>query len=292
MNYVPFSYTKNDLRLLPARTQESHKYTYGRVLCVCGSVGMAGAAYLAAKSVLRMGAGLVEILTPEQNRTALQTLLPEAIVTPYEHNSPDTDKTEAALTRADAIVVGCGLGVTATGRLLLSCVLRNTSAPTVLDADALNLLSKNPSLLKYAKGKIITPHMGEMSRLCGLSAEQIASDAPSVCRDFASKHDLVCVLKSHRTCVSDGGERVYINNAGNSGMATAGAGDVLAGIIGGILAQNRDGKLTNTEVASLGVYIHSLAGDTAAARLGEYSLMASDIIDALPLVTKMCHSAK
>lgn len=284
-NISTFSYTSADLRRLPPRPAESNKGTFGRVLCVCGSYGMAGAAYFAANAAFRTGAGLAEILTVRENVSVLQTLLPEAIVTPYDSAEPDVEIIKAALNRATAVVCGCGLGVSGASRAVLACVLRNATVPTVLDADALNLISKNPSLMKYAQGKIITPHPAEMSRLTGISVEDILSDNIGVCHDFAKKHSLVCALKTHRTAVSDGSDKVYINTTGNSGMATGGSGDVLAGIIGGILAQGK-GCLSMTEAAALGVYIHGLAGDAAASRLGEYSLIASDIIDALPTVTK------
>ena len=284
--YTEFSYTHADLSLMPPRPTDSNKGTFGRVLCVCGSRGMAGAAYLAAKAALRTGAGLAEILTPEENRTVLQTLLPEAIVTVYDSEAPSPHTVEEAVRRADTVVCGCGLGVTRQSLTVLSHVLRATKAPTVLDADALNLLSRNPSLLKYAKGKIITPHPMEMSRLTGLSAEQINADRQTVCREFAKRHELVCVLKGHETAVSDGGGAIYINRSGNSGMATGGSGDVLAGIIGGILSQARATELSLMQTACLGVYIHGLCGDAAAAQLGEYSVIASDIIAALPRVLK------
>ena len=285
MDFTVFSYTNEDLILMPPRTQNSNKSTYGRVLCVCGSVGMAGAAYLSALSALRCGAGLVEILSPEQNRTILQTNLPEAIVTSYDATDPDTDIVDSALSRADAVVCGCGLGITPASRKLLAHILRNCTLPTVLDADALNLISRNPSLKKYLKGKIITPHPMELSRLATIPVEQITYEPARICHDLASTWDTVCVLKGHATVVSDGQGEVYLNGSGNSGMATAGSGDVLAGIIGGILSQNKD--LTPLQVASLGVYVHGLAGDAAAAHLGEYSVIASDIISCLSRVLKI-----
>ncbi len=281
-----FTYTAKDLALMPRRTPDSDKSHYGRLLLVCGCVGMSGAAFLSAKAALRTGAGLVDILTPEENRVILQALLPEAIVTAYDKDNLDTDKISERLARADAVVCGCGLGTHAYSRALLAHLLRSCDLPTVLDADALNLLSHNPSLLKYTKGKIITPHLGEMSRLCGKEIEEIKKAPEKYCRDFAQKHSLVCALKGHHTLVSDGTQRLYINNTGNSGMASAGSGDVLAGIIGGILAQNKHGSLDALTAASLGVYIHGLCGDHAAEKLGEYSLMASDIIDALPSVLR------
>ncbi len=285
MSFSTFSYTHEHIALMPAREQESNKGSFGRVLCVCGSVGMAGAAYLCAKAALRTGAGLVEILTPEENRTVIQTLLPEAIVSVYSKDDPDISVIDQALARADAVVCGCGLGISRASLTLLRRVLREGHAPTVLDADALNLISRNPSLIKYARGKIITPHPAEMSRLTAISVDDVTNDRQRICYEFSKKHGLVCALKGHRTAVSDG-ERVYVNRSGNSGMATAGSGDVLAGIIGGILAQSKDGRLTMLEVAALGVYIHGLCGDIAAAQLGEYSVIASDIIASLPKVLR------
>ena len=286
--YSTFSYNTENLGLLPSRPAESNKGTFGRVLCGCGSYGMAGAAYLAAKAALRMGAGLVEILTPKCNLPILQTLLPEAIVSVYDEEQPSSIDVEKAVGRADVIVCGCGLGVSQTSRFVLSHVLRaSASTPTVHDADELNLISRNPSLLKYAKGKIITPHPAEMSRLTGMSVCEIVSSYEQTATDFAKAHGLICVLKGHNTRVCDGGERIYINNSGNSALATAGSGDVLAGIIGGILAQSRgEESLSTLECACLGVYIHGLCGEVASAELSEYSVIASDIIDALPRVLK------
>ncbi len=280
-NISTFSYTSADLRRLPPRPAESNKGTFGRVLCVCGSYGMAGAAYFAAKAALRTGAGLAEILTVRENVSVLQTLLPEAIVTAYDSAEPDVEIIKAALNRATAVVCGCGLGVSSTSRAVLACVLRNATIPTVLDADALNLVSKNPSFLKRIKGAIITPHMLEFSHLSGVSVKEVLDSPEVFALDYARKNSLICVLKDHNTVVSDGGDKIYINNTGNSGMSTAGSGDVLAGIIAGIAAQSRCASL---DIAALGVYIHGLAGDIAAKHLSEYSLMASDIIDALPIV--------
>ncbi|MBO7310848.1 MAG: NAD(P)H-hydrate dehydratase [Clostridia bacterium] len=283
-----FSYTLADLSLMPKRPRNSNKGSFGRVLCVCGSRGMAGAAFLCAKAALRSGAGLVEILTHEDNRIILQSLLPEAIVTCYDDNTLTSDLIEPTIKRADVVVVGCGLGVSREALLLLSKALRACSVPLVIDADALNLISQNPSLKKYAKGAIITPHPLEFSRISGLTPEQIATDREGACKEFAKSNSLVCLLKGHQTVVSDG-EKIYLNTSGNSGMATAGSGDVLSGIIGGILAQNKSGELDAIEVASLAAYIHGLCGDISANSLGEYSVIASDLIASLPRVLKGIH---
>ena len=284
MNYSVYSYTKDALKKMPSRKDDSHKGDYGRLLCICGSEGMCGAAYLAAKAAYRTGAGLVRILTPRENLIPLQTLLPEAIVTVYDGSLSDRSVILDSVDWADAIVIGCGLGRSSVSRQILSTVLRYSEKPTVVDADGLNLISSNPALKKYLSGKIITPHILEMSRLCGLSVEDINSGRETAAYEFSHKTGCVCALKSHRTCVADGSDRVYVNNSGNNGMATAGSGDVLAGIIGGILAQNKSGSLSLSDTAALGVYIHGLAGDTAAEDLGKYSLMATDIIEALPNV--------
>lgn len=280
--YSLFSFTDEALALLPDRPQQSNKGTFGRVLCVCGSHGMSGAAYFAAKAAYRMGAGLVRILTVEENRTILQTQLPEAIVTTYDADNPDLSVIDQAEAWADVLVIGCGLGISPASRKLLSRLLRISKKPKILDADALNLLSRNPSLLSYTKGAILTPHPLELSRLTGLTPEEILADSEQAAYDFAKRTGAVCVLKEHRTAVSDGGDRVYRNNTGNSGMATGGSGDVLAGMLGGLWAHCRHTALSPLTIACLGVYLHGLCGDLAARKLGEYSLMASDLLDGIP----------
>ncbi|MBQ8850077.1 MAG: NAD(P)H-hydrate dehydratase [Clostridia bacterium] len=282
MKLTAFSYAREDLAMMPPRFAESNKGDYGRLLCVCGSVGMCGAAYLSALAAYRTGAGLVRILTPKENLIPLQTSLPEAIVSVYDGESSDLTAISEAVEWADAIVIGCGLGRSYASGKVLGTVLREATAPVVIDADALNIISESAALKKYMSGNIITPHLLEMSRLCGLSVTDINSDRESTAYGFAKATGAVCVLKSHRTCVSDGSERIYVNTSGNNGMSTAGSGDVLAGIIGGILAQNKRGSITLTDAASLGVYLHGIAGDIAAESLGEYSLMARDIIASIP----------
>lgn len=287
-----YSFEQNKLALIPSRKVESNKGTYGRLVCVCGSRGMAGAAYLAAKAALRTGAGLVEIVTPEENLIPLQTLIPEAIVTAYNSEEPSVADIERAVLRADAIVCGCGLGVSRQSLTVLSKVLRTAKVPMVLDADALNLLARNPSLMKYVAGNIITPHAAEMSRLMRVDINDVLADPTGACVGFATKHSLICALKGHNTLVSDGGNRLYVNKTGNSALATAGSGDVLAGIIGGILAQNKDGEIDAVTVASLGVYIHGLCGEIAAKNMSQYSVIASDVIATLPKVMLLVEREK
>ena len=289
LNIFSFKKSSDAQGLLPKRQNDFNKGDCGRVLCVCGSSGMAGAAYLCAKAAYRSGAGLVEIFTHEDNRIILQSLIPEAIVTTYD-SAYTKDTILPSLERADCVVAGCGLGTDTLSRAIVSDLLRevNTEEKTlVLDADALNIISRIPVLLKYAKGAIITPHIKEMSRLTGKEVSEILESPAFTAHNFAKSNSLTCVLKSHITVVSDGSDKVYVNTTGNSGMATGGSGDVLAGILAGILVQKRNDKKKDTLTdAAVCVYLHGICGDIAAESLTEYSLMASDIIDFLPKALK------
>ena len=282
-NIIDFS-NKAINSLLPQRPERSNKATFGRVLCAAGSYCMSGAAYLCAKAAYRSGAGIVSILTPEENRVILQTSLPEALVSVYSSADPDESSVIASASVANVIAVGPGIGKSSGARKMLSFLLRSTNKPMVIDADALNIISEEPKLWDLVPiGSVITPHPGEMARLCGCSIGEILDDVPEICKGFAKAHRVICVLKDHSTAVTDGTSPdcpLYLNDTGNSGMATGGSGDVLTGIIAALLAQG----LSPFSAASLGVRIHGMAGDRAASRLGEYSMMASDIIEALPEV--------
>ncbi len=289
-----FSYRPADLRRIPVRPAESNKGTFGRVLVIGGSPCMSGAAYFSAKAAYRMGAGLVQILTHCENRIILQTQLPEAILTTYDDPEAVGETIKEAIAKADVIVIGVGLGRSEQAKILLRMTFRNAEVPLIVDADALNILSENEEIWSLASAPlIITPHPLEMSRLCRLDLQILLRDRLQVAVDFAEKYALICVLKGHETIVTDGTEArgagdenyIYLNHSGNSGMATGGSGDVLTGVIAGLIAQ----KVPLFEAASLGVYIHGLAGDAAAERLGEYSVMASDIIESIPEIIKDCH---
>ena len=277
-----FSYNLSDLKRIPKRPVRSNKGTFGRVLVVGGSVGMSGAAYFSAKAAYRSGAGLVQIVAPFENREIYQAQLPEAVLTLYNAKEPDERDIMNAVCRATSIAVGMGIGTSDVSKKILTWTLKAATVPLVIDADALNLIAANPELWELVPSKsIITPHPAEMSRISGFSIEQICADIPAVAAKFASERDLICVLKDANTAVSDG-VRTMINQSGNSGLATGGSGDVLAGIIAALIAQGT----SLFDAAALGVYIHGLAGDDASARLSEYSVIASDIIDSLPSVFK------
>ena len=267
-----------DLDSLPTRPARAHKGSFGRVLIIGGSACMSGAAYLAAKAAYRTGAGLVEILCPEQNRVIHQTQLPEALVTCYDPAAPDESICAQAIRRADAIAIGMGLGRGECTAALITLALTNAKAPLVVDADALNEIAATPELMlalqRYEAPKIITPHLGEMSRLVGKPIPEISRDMPSAAMHAANVLNATVVLKEARTVICDQ-HTLYVNTYGNSGMATGGSGDVLAGMIAAFLAAG------NADAAVHGVLAHALAGDAARDARGSHGLMASDIIDAL-----------
>lgn len=277
-----FSYNSDDLRRMPPRPERSNKGTFGTLLVIGGSVGMAGAGYFAAKAAYRTGCGLVRLLTPKENLTVYQTLIPEATVTVYNADSPDPAAVKNSVARASAVVVGVGLGTSDKSKAILNATLEACTVPLLIDADGLNLIAADKELFDLVpENTVFTPHPAEMSRLTGLPIASVLEDISGICEDFAAKHRAICVLKDHATAVSDGG-KTMINHSGNSGMATGGSGDVLAGIIGSIMAQGA----SPFDAAALGVFIHGLAGDSAAEKLSEYSVTASDIIDFIPRIMK------
>ena len=278
-----FSYSHKDLKkLLPERQENSNKGSCGRVLIIGGSPCMSGAPYFSAKAAYRTGCGLVEIFTHEDNRVILQSLIPEAVMSTWG-DKIDFDKLKNSIKKADVIAIGMGLSTSDDALEILRFTLQNNDCPLVIDADALNLLAKNPDLfnLMIRNVVILTPHPLEMSRLTGFEVSKITENIASFAQDFADANEIMCVLKDHNTAVAlPHGDEIYINQSGNSGMSTGGSGDVLDGIIAGLLAQGTKPYIA----ATLGVYIHGLAGDIASEKLSEYSVMANDIVDALPEV--------
>lgn len=306
---APYATLANEaaLRLaLPPRRRRSHKGTYGRILCVCGSTGMSGAAYLAASAALRTGAGLVEILTPADNRTILQTALPEAIVSTYDGEKPRLADIAEAASHADGLTIGCGLGTSLVALGILGIVLEhvpaNGSVPVVLDADALNLLAGHPDLWNTSllsspqKQVILTPHPAEMARLCHTSVADVLRNPPAAARTLAEARGVTVILKDAHTVIASPDGRLSICAAGNAGMATGGSGDVLAGIAGAIATQRRAdlhaATLSLHDVAAAAVYLHAAAGDAAADAVGEYSLTASDILHHIADVTRPLSNTK
>jgi NAD(P)H-hydrate epimerase len=252
---------------------------------------MGGACILSALSAYRIGAGMVRVFTASDNRDVLLRKLPEAIIDTYVDDGSDriSDNEKGALTSAikwaSVIAIGPGLSASYKALSILKQVLEEGDKPLVVDADALNLLSQNDELLsgfEFGRRKkdndvIFTPHLGEFSRLSKVSSDNIKSDILECARNFTKTYDVTLVLKDARTVVAKRGKRTYLNSSGNDGMATAGSGDVLTGIISGMAAQGFDGF----EAAVMGVYAHGLAGDIAKDKTSSRYVMAQDIIHSL-----------
>jgi NAD(P)H-hydrate epimerase len=269
--------------MVPARHPESHKGDYGRVLVVAGSVGKSGAAHLAARAALRSGAGLVTVATPRSCLAVVAALGAEYMTEPLAETAGgaiDASALEAVLALpAEVIALGPGIGTSPETRGFVHGLLERASAPLVIDADGLNAFVDDPDRLQGRDGLdvIITPHPGELSRLTGLSIEEVQQNRLEVARSFATRHHLHVVLKGHRTLVASPDGAVAINLTGNPGMASGGTGDVLTGVIAGWFAQLLDAEAA----ARLGVYLHGAAGDLAEADEGETALLAGDIVERL-----------
>ena len=260
--------------LLPVRNVFSHKGTYGHGLVVGGSYGMMGAAILAAQGVLRSGAGLVTMYLPNEGITAAQSAFPEAIVRSGkgEMYLEDICGTESY----SAVAVGTGMGREEESREVLHQLFKHSRKPLVLDADALYHLSAEQDLMKeLPPGSILTPHPGEFDRLFGTSASTYERHLKQL--KMAGKYRCIIVLKGAYTGIATPGGEYWFNTSGNNGMATGGSGDVLTGIILALLAQG----LSATDAAISGVYLHGLAGDIAAGKVGETALIAGDIASAI-----------
>ncbi|WP_258103930.1 NAD(P)H-hydrate dehydratase [Marinoscillum sp. MHG1-6] len=261
--------------LLKPRKKFMHKGDAGRLLIVAGKYGSMGAALLCGRAAMRSGAGLLMMHVPKSGVRILQVGLPEAMVEADIHQNCISEVTTDF--DFDVMGIGPGIGQGEITRKALEELLTRTKNPVVLDADALNIIGANPELLaKVPEGSILTPHPGEFRRLVGGWSDDF--EKLKLLQEFCKIHHLHVVLKGANSAVCDAEGRTYFNPSGNPGMATAGSGDVLTGIISGLLAQNYE----PFQALSLGVYLHGLAGDLAADTLGVNSLMASDLIEWLP----------
>ncbi len=269
---------------LKPRAVDGHKGDYGKVCIVAGSVGMSGAAALAGRAALRAGAGLVRVATPKSILPIVASIEPcfTTIVLPEDGAGRISAKAIHAVLEAvgqnDAVAFGPGIGTSGALRSILEQLLDQQNLMLVIDADGLNNLAGIKNWPAGLKAKpILTPHPGEMRRLwSGLLREELPVNRQEQALQLAQRTNAIVVLKGAGTVVSDG-EKVYINKTGNPGMATAGSGDVLTGVITALLGQG----LSDFDAAVLGVYIHGLAGDIAAEKFGQVSLMTTDIIDFL-----------
>jgi ADP-dependent NAD(P)H-hydrate dehydratase len=280
---------------LPPRSAEDHKGRFGHLLVLAGSPRMTGAALLATRAALRSGAGLVTLGLPTRIHPLVAPAMLEGMVLPLPCTEAGAFTEDAGQPTIDFILkttaVALGPGITTEDEtvLFVSRVVHRAKTPMVVDADGLNCLAKVPSVLRAAAGpRVITPHPGEAARLLGATAEAVQADRPAAAKTLAERTGAVVVLKGHGTLITDG-TRVAVNRTGNPGMATGGAGDVLTGVIGALLAQG----MAPFDAARLGAHVHGLAGDLAAARLGQISLIAGDLVDFLPAAFRsLAHPAE
>jgi len=274
--------------LIAPRPREANKGSFGHVLVIGGSVGKAGAAAMAGMSALRAGAGLSTIATPKSVLATVAGFHPEVMTEPCEETDAGTISLRAleyahmdGLVKGKTVLaVGPGISRHPETTEFVRTMVQKYSAPIVLDADGLNAFEGQADKLS-GKGRtlVITPHPGEMARLTGLSIPEVQRDRIGIARKFAGEHELVVVLKGHRTLVAHPDGEVWVNTTGNPGMATGGTGDVLTGMVAGMIAQNPSRVI---EAVTGAVYLHGLAGDVACEFTGEQSLVATDLIGALP----------
>lgn len=270
--------------LFPRRLREAHKGTYGHLLVLAGSVGKTGAAALCGRAALRAGVGLVTVGTAAGAQPTVAALSLEMMTEPLPETAAHSlamnarDAIVALAEKRDAVALGPGLGLAEETRALARALVSALPRPMVVDADALTALTDHLDVLRSAAGpRVLTPHPGEMARLLGTTVHDVQRDRVGTARTFATKHAVHLVLKGARTLIASPDGRVLINPTGNAGMASGGTGDVLTGIVGALLARGIDAA----RAAPAAVYLHGLAGDVAAARVGEEALIASDVIEAL-----------
>ena len=268
------------------RTQESNKGTYGSLLTICGSYSMAGASILAGKGALRCGIGLLKTAVPKSIYPIVASAIYESVFYPVSENESGThNKYETPFLlekskESNAVLIGCGMQNNRDTYFIVNSFLEKCTVPIVLDADALNAICSNLDALKLAKVPVvITPHPKEMARLLKISVAEVQSNREQVAVNFAREYNVYVVLKGHNTVVASPNGDVFVNTTGNAGMATGGSGDVLAGMISSLLAQNPKKPL---ECVCAGVYLHGMAGDIAKVKFGEISMLPTDLINCIP----------
>ncbi len=282
MKRIDFDYLE---RHFPERPADAHKGTMGTLCAITGSRGFSGAAILSARAALRTGVGLLYQLLPDCIYPIFAGAVYESVCVPVQGNPQgtvaptDLDAISGAVSRATAVLIGCGLGNNQDTRAVLEAVTRTVTVPLIIDADGINALAQHIHILDERSAPVIlTPHVKEFSRLSGLCVEEILRSPADSAAAFARRHpNAVLVLKGHRTYIA-AGDTLYENIAGNSGMAKGGSGDVLAGVIASLAAQGANAL----QAAIMGVHIHALAGDIAAAQYSRTAMLPSDIITALP----------
>ncbi|NCB41870.1 MAG: NAD(P)H-hydrate dehydratase [Clostridia bacterium] len=266
--------------IIPPRAKEAHKGDFGRILVIAGSEGMMGAAILSLRGALKSGVGLATVSCDPSFFSVIHCSIPEAMCKNRELHCED-------LMRYDSIAIGPGLGISKKTEVLVRNVLEKYTGVLVIDADALNTISQyDISTVRCNARLILTPHEAEAARLLNVEFGAIREDRLCAAKQIAEKYAAYCVLKGSKTIVVSKDGETYINTTGNPGMATGGAGDVLSGVLASFSAQFERAEISIMHAVSTGVYIHGLAGDIAAGKLGEYGLTAGDIADCLPFAIK------
>ena len=272
-------------RCLPLRPDDAHKGTMGALCSLTGSYGYAGAAVLSARAALRSGVGLHYQVLPKDVYPVFASAVPESVCVPVTGSGvgtlsrADLPAILNTVDRASAVLIGCGMGNTPDTLAVLEAVIRHSVSPLIIDADGINALAQHIDILQERRAPVIlTPHIKEFSRLTGRPVKDILADQAGAAARFAREYpDIILVLKSHRTVVAKNSE-LYLNTAGNSGMAKGGSGDVLAGVIASLAAQGTE----PLSAAAVGVFLHACAGDLAAEKLSKTAMLPSDMIAALP----------
>lgn len=277
--------TREEAGSLAVRPFDAHKGTFGHLLVVAGSVGKTGAACMTAEGALRAGTGLVTVASPSSLNPVLAMKLTEAMTVPLPETMEQSISLKARRrlkelsARVSAMAVGPGLSTHPETAQLVRDLVKGAEIPLVIDADGINAIAVNPEVLREARTTLVlTPHPGEMGRLTGLTSSDVQRNRLEVAEEFARKYGVVLVLKGAGTVVACPDGSVYVNSTGNPGMATAGTGDVLCGVIAGLAAQGMD----PARAARLGVFLHGLAGDMTAAEVGEVGMIATDLMARLP----------
>ncbi len=264
-------------RLMPKKSVSANKGSVGTLSVVCGSYGMAGAAQMCIQSALRSGTGMVKGIVPSSIYPVLAGNIPQAVFLPCE--KPDNEIIEQGMQKSNAVVIGCGMGNTPQTRDAVEFIIKSSNIPIVIDADGINAIASEPELLTEANAPIIiTPHPGEMARLLNTSVSIIQNNRLTAAVEFSKKYKVITVLKGAYTVVAHPNGKSLVNPTGNNGMAKAGSGDVLAGMIGSFLSVGME----PFNAALSGVYCHGYAGDLAEKQFGNISMLATDIIDMLP----------
>ncbi len=281
-----YTYNKTEVKhLFPERKTDAHKGSFGHLLCICGSRNMVGAAVLSTSAALRSGAGLVTVAFPESAYLPVATKLTEALLMPLSETTDGTlsasclEKLLASLDKYDGIVIGCGIGVNEDTKAIVKAVLENSKVPVIVDADGINIIAKDISILRNAKSKVVlTPHPKEMSRLTGTPTEIIQSDRIGWARKFSEENGVYLALKGSNTVVTEpDSKRTYVNASGNNGLSKGGSGDVLAGIMGGFAVQG----FGLVDAITAAVYIHGHVADIVADNLSKSGMLPSDLVSEL-----------